>query len=407
MLNLEAMGLVYATLLSLVPLLAVAFSLLKAFGAQYQIEPLLAQILAPLGPGGTELSERVTEFVSRMRVGVLGAVGVAGLFYTVMSLIERIENALNRTWQVRRSRSLARKFSDYLSFLLVGPVLVFAAFALIASAQSHWIVQFALRFTGLESPALAFARHGIPLAFLAAAFTFLYKFLPYTHVEISAAIVGGVTAAVLWQIAGVAFAALVAGSASYAAIYSSFAVLILFLIWLHVAWLVVMIGGEVAHAYQRPSSYLLARTPPGLSFRERLALSVLAEITRRHLSGQPPYTVGELCQVIDAPLAAVEELVDELVARRILARAAEPPGIMLARAPELISAVEILNAVRDPASRDGEPLPDLPGPVAEVLQIRDRAVSDAVGRITLRSLAASLEPAAANVTPHRRRAVGE
>jgi membrane protein len=107
-LNLEATALVYRTLLSIVPLLAVAFSVLKAFGAQYRIEPLLVQMLSPLGPGGAEVARRIVEFVSNLGVSVLGAVGLIGLFYTVVSVIERIEDALNKIWHVRRSRTLMR-----------------------------------------------------------------------------------------------------------------------------------------------------------------------------------------------------------------------------------------------------------------------------------------------------------
>jgi len=107
-LSLRAMGLVYATLLSLVPFLAVMFSLLKAFGAHQQIEPFLAQALAPLGPQGGEISRRVVEFVNNLQVGVLGTVGVGGLFLTAISLIGKIEDALNHIWRVRRARSLGR-----------------------------------------------------------------------------------------------------------------------------------------------------------------------------------------------------------------------------------------------------------------------------------------------------------
>src|SRR5262245_36397624 len=160
--NLEATALVYRTLLSMVPLLAVAFSVLKAFGAQYRIEPVLAQMLAPLGAAGVEIAGRIVEFVTNLRVSVLGALGLIGLFYTVVSVIEKIEDALNRIWHVRRSRSLVRKFSDYLSILLVGPVLVFAAFGMMASAQSDGIVQRVIAMTPFAPETLSVAWHGVP-----------------------------------------------------------------------------------------------------------------------------------------------------------------------------------------------------------------------------------------------------
>ena len=144
-LSIRATSLVSTTLLSLVPFLAITFSVLKAFGVHQQIEPVLAQGLEPLGEKGAEISARIIEFVNNIGVGKLGALGVLGLFYTTYSLIDKIEEALNHIWRVRHSRTLARKFTDYLSVVLVGPVLVFTAFATTASAQSHWLVQYILQ----------------------------------------------------------------------------------------------------------------------------------------------------------------------------------------------------------------------------------------------------------------------
>lgn len=391
-LNLRAMGLVYSTLLSIVPLLAVSFSVLKAFGAHYRIEPFLAHGLEPLGAKGVEITNRVLEFVNNMQVGVLGAVGVAGLLYTVLSLIDRIEDSLNHIWQVRRSRGLARKFTDYLSILLVGPVLVFAALAIIASAQSHWLVQRVVAITPLEWVVVFVAGQVVPFLFLCGAFSFLYTFAPNTHVSPRAALAGGAVAAVLWQLAGVAFTAFIATSTRYTAIYSSFAALVVFLIWLYVGWLVVLIGGQVAYFQQYPASYLAARTRQGTSLRERIALSALLEVARRHLSGQPPVPLRTLASAIAAPVAVLEHLVDDFVRHGVLLRCTEPEAIVLARAPEQVSVLQVFRVVRDPD--DTEPVDNdgAPAAVTEVLHARDRAVTEAMVGITLRSLAARASP---------------
>ena len=140
-LSIRATSLVYTTLLSLVPFLAVMLSVLKAFGVHQQIQPILAQALDPLGPKGAEITTNIVQFVDNLKVGVLGAVGLAGLFYTTYSLIEKIEEALNSIWRIEIGRPFARKITDYLSVVLVGPVFVFTAFGMTASAQSHWLVQ--------------------------------------------------------------------------------------------------------------------------------------------------------------------------------------------------------------------------------------------------------------------------
>jgi membrane protein len=405
-LNLHAMGLVYSTLLSLVPFLAVAFSVLKAFGVQYRLEPVLARVLAPLGPQGMELSDRVVDFVSRMNVGVLGAVGLAGLFYTALSLIGKIEDALNQIWQVRRARALRRKFSDYLSVLLVGPVLIFAAFAIIASLQNYSVFVRILRIAGVHAVAVFVAGHIMPFLFLVVAFTFLYRFLPYTRVRLGAAVIGGVTAALLWELVGIAFAALVASSASYTAIYSSFAVLVVFLIWLQVAWLVVLIGGQVAYAHQQPLSYAERLQQHGWLFRERVGLVALAQITRAYLAGEPTYRVDELAQTIGAPLSVLEELADAFVARGILVRAAEPDGgLVLSRPPEDVKVIDVLGAIGDPAQVDGLTTPRSVNRVSEILNRRDQALRAAMGELTLRALIAEPERQdtnVANLTQFRR-----
>ena len=405
MLNLHAMGLVYATLLSLVPLLAVAVSVLKAFGAQYRLQPLLTRLLEPLGPQAADVTQRVVDFVSRMNIGVLGALGVAGLFYTVVSLIGKVEAALNDIWNVRRSRGLPRKFTDYLSVLLVGPVLVFAAFGIIASLRSSTLVQRLLLITRMQEATVFVAGRVVPLLLLGAAFTFLYRFLPYTHVRLSAAAVGGLTAALLWQISGIVFAALVASSTTYAAIYSTFAVLVLSLIWLQVAWLVVLIGAQVAYVHQHVTSYTAARQRHGVRFRDEIGLTALVEIARRHQAGLPAHTVGELAAIGGAPLTILEDLVEGFVARGMLARAVEPPGLILARPADQLLVVDLLDAIRNPGVDDVQAHGAGAAAVLGVLRRQDEVLRDALQGLTLQSLAsetAATEGTVADLAQYRR-----
>jgi membrane protein len=386
LLNVRAMGLVYSTLLSLVPLLAVAFSVLKAFGAQYQIRPLLEHALAPLGPQRDQIAERIVQFVSNTQVGVLGAIGVAGLLYTVLSLMDRVEDALNQVWHARRARGLARKFTDYLSMLLAGPVLVFAAFALIASAQTHWVVQWVLAATRLEWLVLLITGYLLPVALLGTAFSLVYRLVPNTEVSTTSAVVGGVVAAALWHLAGTAFTAFLSGSMRYAAIYSGFAGVMVFLIWLYIGWLIVLIGAEVGYFHQYPRSYIEARARHGALYREWIALAVVGEVTRRFLEGEPPGRLSAMARMIGAPLADMQPIVDELVARGILLRAAEPEGLALAAAPDRVTVIDVLDVVRDPAAIDEPALTVAADAGASVLRHRDAAVREALGRVSLRAL---------------------
>jgi membrane protein len=386
-LTLRAASLVYTTLLSLVPFLAVAFSVLKAFGAHKQAEPLIGDLLAPLGPASAEVAEQVIGFISNVKVGVLGAVGLAGLFYTVISLIEKVEDAFNQIWRVRRSRPLVRKFTDYLSIVLVGPVLVVTALGLIATGQSSWVVQRVVETVPFGGLLVTLVGKVMPFLFLTTAFTFLYRVIPYTRVPLASALIGGASAALLWELAGTAFAAFIATSARYAAIYSGFAVIVLFLIWLYVGWLVVLAGAAVAHAHQTPFAYLASRQRQSHLFREQAALGLLVEVARRHLSGQPPARLAELPRALALPVATVDDLVDELIRAGILLRSAEPEGVALARAPELVQVAGVLGLLRDPTGVVARLPEDGRDPVGCVLRRRDDAVREALDGLTLRDLA--------------------
>ncbi len=383
-LSLWAMGLTYVTLLALVPLLAVMFAVLKAFGVHNLIEPSLAQALEPLGEQGAEITQRVVEFVRNLRVGVLGAVGVAALFYTVVSLISKIEDSFNHIWQVRHARTLGKKCSDYLSVVLVGPVLVFTALTVIASAQSHTVVQYMIA-NELLGPLIVVATQLMPFAFLCIAFTFLYVFVPNTAVRFGSALLGGVVAAVLWQLAGVGFAAFIAGSARYAAIYSGFAILVFFFIWVYASWLIILVGAEVACFHQYPGAYraeLDGKTP--LS-QERLALTALVAITHRYLAEQPPWSVATLTEHMGVQRVALEPLIDTLLAKGVLLQTIEPEGVVPGRPPDQIAVVRVLDILRTPGDEPGAMAGD--DAISALLDRRNQAVEQALTGVTLRSLA--------------------
>lgn len=393
-LSTRAASLVYTTILSLVPFLAVTFSVLKAFGVHQQVEPFLARALEPIGEQGHEVTLQIIGFVNNLKVGVLGAAGVAALFWTTFSTIDQIEHAFNAIWRVRQSRPVGRKFRDYLSVVLVGPVFVFAAFAMIASMQSHWLVQRVLEIQPFGYLIVLGAKI-LPFVMLCGTFSFLYAFIPNTRVGLGSALIGGLTAGILWQLAGTAFASFVAGSGKYSAIYSGFAILILFLFWLYIAWIIVLLGAQVAYFYQHPSAYLSAVSWRQWTheFRERVALTTLAEIARRHLAGEPPAGVAELALKLDIPQGIAEEVLEEFIRHGLLYRTEDPPRFTLGRSPEYVPISEILTVVR---TRQQRVAPDTgtPATVLELLHRRDEAIRLALKGVSLRSLVANEVPEA-------------
>ena len=382
-LNLQAMSLTYSTLLSLVPFLAVMFSVLKAFEVQNVLEPFLLEMLQPLGPEASQVANRIINFVDNIRVGILGAAGVAMLFYTVVTLVAKVEDALNQIWHLPRSRTWPQRVTTYLSVVLVGPVMVFTALTLTASAHSYWLVG-RLFEIGFFSYMFTLATSVMPFVLLCATFTFLYKLMPYTKVRFSSALIGGATAGILWQLVGMGFAAFVANSAQYAAVYSSFAIMIVFLIWLYVGWLIFLVGGEVTYFHQYPSVFVheALRGGRGHRFEEWLALTALVEITRRYFSDENLWQSNELAHYLG--VSSLESFVDKFVRAGILLRSAEPEGVALARPPETVTVKDILDFVGDSDTQDDDK--KNAGPAVDILLRRDQAVQNALDGITLKSL---------------------
>ncbi len=395
-LSMRAMSLVYTTLLSLVPLLAVSFSVLKAFEVHNQIEPMLLNFLAPLGEKGVEISATVIGFVDNMRVGVLGSVGLGMLFYTAVSLIQKVERSFNYTWHVSQHRPFVERFSDYLSVLLIGPVLVFSALGATASVMNTELVR-----SLTELPFLgwivAAAGRLLPYFFVIAAFTFVYLFVPNTRVRVGSAVVGALVAGVLWQTIGWGFALFVVNSAKYSAIYSGFAILILFMIWLYLAWLILLVGASIAFYHQHPE-YLgrqrAGEDRPGGQQIERLGLHALCLVARRHFDGAPAATAEQLASSLNTSPAVLEEVLQLLLRDGMLISVPGNPETYLpGRAPERTSVSSVLDVLRRAEQRH-----EFPAPAAEFSEsltgLFDRLDQDrlrSLGGLSVRDLV--LEPA--------------
>lgn len=255
-LNLRAMSLVFTTLLSLVPLIAVAFSVLKAFGVHNQIEPVLSNFMMPLGERGQEMTANIIGFVENVKVGVLGSIGLGMLFYTIIALVQKIESAFNYVWRVKQPRSLARRFTDYLSVVMIGPVLVFSALGLAATVMNYEVVQTLQSIEPFGTLLLILSKL-LPYFMIVLAFTFLYTFIPNTRVKLGPALGGAMVAGALWIGLGTLFATFVASSSNYTAIYSSFAILFFFMIWLYLGWYILLTGSQVAFYLQHPKFVLM------------------------------------------------------------------------------------------------------------------------------------------------------
>jgi membrane protein len=359
-LSMRAMSLVYTTLLSLVPLLALAFSLFKALGAHNVLEPLLLNFLEPLGPQGEELAANVIGFVDNIKVGVLGSLGVGLLIYAAISMIQKVESSFNYIWRIERSRPFSQRFGEYLSVLIVGPFLVFTAVGVTATVMSSSVVA---RLSAIEpfGSTLTLAGKLLPYLLIIVAFTFVYSFMPNTRVKLKAALVGGVLAGILWQSGSMAFAAFVKGATNYSAIYSGFAIVIFLLIWLYLGWLILLIGCQLAFYVQHPENVTPSRTAPYLSGRvaEYLGLMIVALVGRRFVAGDPPPTEEDISRTLNADPDHTGRVVDVLLHHGILAEAgADRSQLLPGRDLEALTVSELWQQIRRgfdtarPKSRD-------------------------------------------------------
>lgn len=388
-LDLRAMSLVYTSLLSLAPLLAVGFSLLKAFGAHNQLEPFLLHVLQPLGDKAAEISSALIGFVDSISVTVLGVVGFAALFYTVIGLVEKIETTFNHIWRVAKHRSLARRLSDYLSVILVGPVLVFSVTGFFLSLENTALAQklIAMQPFGLFYYLLSLA---LPYVLVIASFSLVYLFMPNTRVDRNAAVGGGLIAGLSWKLVGALFAAFVSGSASYSAIYSSFAAVILFMLWLYVNWLILLIGGVIAFHLQYPLYLNYASRQPSLSMActEQLALSLMYLIGVRQYRGEPALSMHALADELGLPWEPVESLLAILAQRHLLSASVDGP-YQLAHDTDGIFLKDVLAAVRT-AGEVNRLAPliqlDATASLQDILQALNQSYALALKEFTLRDL---------------------
>ena len=391
-LALRAMGLVYTTLLSVVPLLAVSFSVLKAFGVHTRFEIFLYYFMEPLGDKGVDLSLKIIGFVENVNVSVLGSIGLAMLVYTVMSQIHKVESALNYIWNVKSARSFEKRFSNYLSVLLVGPVLIFSAIGITGSLMSTSVVQKILSIKSLGS-IIYYAGRLIPYILVSAAFTFVYIFLPNTKVRFTSALAGGLFSGMMWKLTGMAFTSFIVSSAQYSAIYSGFSILILSLIWLYWSWFILLVGAKVSYYQQYPRLKYAGKGPLSLSNRmkEKFALLIMYLIGNTFHRNERHLSLETLSKRLGLPTITIQEMLTILENKGLIISSLEdPPAYLPAKDLETISIGEILDAVRTSGDEALAGIKLIAIPEVEHLISRtDDALYQSVKNRTLKSLLAS------------------
>ena len=251
--------LTYYSLLNVVPVVAVAFAIAKGFGLEKLIEKQILQ-MADKANWQADITTQIISFSHRLldqaKGGLIAGVGIVLLFWTVISILGKIEESLNDIWDVKKSRTLIRKFSDYIAMMVFAPLLLIissSATVLVASQVKVIVNKIAL--LGVFSMVILFLLNLLPYVSIWVLLTMLYLVMPNTRIPLKSAILGGVAAGTILQIVQWFYIKFQIGAASYGAIYGSFAALPLFLAMLQISWMIVLFGAEMAHSNEHYETF--------------------------------------------------------------------------------------------------------------------------------------------------------
>lgn len=328
---LRASALTFTVALSIVPILALAFSAVKGFGGAERLRPLIEQYM---GLGSS--SSQIMSYVENVNAAALGSAGGAFLLITVISTMGTVEQALNTIFNVPQSRSYLRKFSDYLSVLFTVPLLIVAALSLTAI--------FSVRISQFP-----FVTQLLPYLFVWAGFFFLFVFFPYTKVKYGPALIGSFVTAVLFQLAQWGYVRFQVGVANYRAIYGAMATLPIFLVWIYIAWAVILFGAELTAAVQRGD------LPPMLGpmspdFLYSATMHILVRLADRAFHAGDDVTPWTLARELYVAEAAIQPILDGLKAGGFVIEADSSTGslnqgLFLARQASTIVLADAMKSV--------------------------------------------------------------
>ena len=349
----HASALTFYTLLSLVPVAAMAFGVAKGFGFEQLLEKeLLIQFAAQ-----REVIRQVIEFARNMldntRGGLIAGIGVVVLFWSVVKVLGRIEGNFNQIWGVP-SRSMVRKFTDYLSIMIIAPVLLIMSGSVtvfIAAQVSALSTQVGLE--GVATPAISLGLSLAPYILLWLLFSMIYMIMPNTRVHFGSAFLAAIIAGTAYQLLQVGYVKFQIYVTSYNAIYGSFAALPLFLIWLQLSWAIVLLGAEIAHAFPQSNA---VDSRSGLHSRSKaqfrlLALGICHAVVRRFHHGEPALTESDIAMEFDISPRETRDMIEMLIRtgllHRVLGENGEAELLQPARDSSAITVRDVVTALEN------------------------------------------------------------
>jgi membrane protein len=309
--------------MSIVPILAMGFGIAKGFGVDKYLEKQLLENLQ----GQEEVIGKLIDFSSslleRTGGGLIAGIGVIVLFYSVLKVFGHIEHSFNDIWQIKTPRPFTRKFADYLSMMLLAPVLLIAASGInVFVATQLDNLSNKIELINYVSPLIMFSLKFLPYFIIWIVFTLLYVVMPNTKVNILSGVIGGIIGGSAFMVIQWIYIDFQVGVSSYNAIYGSFAALPLFLVWLRISWLIVLFGAEISFSHQNQHLYEFEAETENISneSHKNLSILILNLIINRFVKGEHPLTSQEISKDLKLPIRLVRSLLEDMVECNILSK---------------------------------------------------------------------------------------
>jgi len=313
--QLRASSLTLYTLISIIPVIAIAFAIAKGFGLDQNLEQLIIKEMQTHPEFFSWLLEKAQTAISQTRGGYLAGIGAIVLLWAVMSLLDQIESSFNQIWQIRSSRPWYRKFTDYLALMLIAPVFLIAASSVtvfIGTELSDFMNRVAI--LDFFKPIVSFFVKVIPYFIFWIVLTIVYMTLPNTKVKFLPALVSGIISGTILQLLQWIYIDLQFGISRLSAIYGSFAAIPLFIVFLQSSWLIVLLGAEVSFANQNLSRYEYESEALNVSHYQKRALVIMIMnmITRNFSDGSKPLSAENIASNLKIPVRLVRDILQDL-----------------------------------------------------------------------------------------------
>lgn len=304
---LRSAALTFYTLMSIVPMAALVFGIAKGFGLEARFNTYLYTEFPQYSVVIDQVIDFADNLLERTKGGIIASAGLITLFWTVIKVFGNVEDSFNKIWEVRKSRSLTRKFSDYLTVVIVTPILWVLSSSIGFQLQNHllnltpgWFVKFTF---GLAS-----------MVILWLMFTFLYRIMPNTKVKFRSALWAGIIAGTFFQLFQIIYVNIQSNLTNYNAIYGSFAALPLLMIWLQISWQIVLFGAELSFAYQNINKFEYEKQAGEMSYdyRKKALLVVMQQIVRHFVRNEGAVSSEMVARDVNLPLRIVRDVIFDL-----------------------------------------------------------------------------------------------